>query len=193
MLDDHDLLAVEPVWQHCVDAGTAGPGGTTLAAAGSAIESTGQTSENVWPFNPTLGSGTELTPPGLTSADFRTAVVISVPLQHDGIEDAVEQSLGLGLVVSVVVEVTAEFDDAPAGQIAVPDIAGPLGDYHAVLAVGVATNAAVTSRRLLVRNSWGPGWGANGHAWLPYDYLVAHAVDAAAIDPQSIGKRGRAE
>ena len=77
----------------------------------------------------------------------------------------------------------------PSGEIVVPALTAPLGDYHAVLAVGVATNAAATSRRLLIRNSWGPGWGANGHAWLPYDYLIAHAVDAAAVDPRTLGTR----
>ena len=189
MLGKRESLAVEPLWQHCVNTGTAGTAGTTLAAAGVALAGTGQTLEERWPYDPSLGPGTELTPTGVTSADFRTASLTSVPLQHDGIEDQVEQSLAQGLAVAIVIEVTAEFDDAPGGEIAVPALTAPLGDYHAVLAIGVATNAAVTSRRLLIRNSWGPGWGANGHAWLPYDYLTSLAVDAAAVDPRALGPR----
>lgn len=189
MLAEYDPLAVESLWQHGIQACTAGPTGTSLAAAGAALAATGQTLEQQWPYNSALGAGTEPMPSGITPADFRTASLISVPLQHDGIEEQVEQALTLGLTVALVVEVTDEFDDAPGGEIAVPALTAALGDYHAVLAVGVATNPTATTRRLLVRNSWGPGWGANGHAWLPYDYLVAHAVDAAAIDPRTLRTR----
>lgn len=189
ILTERDGLAVEPLWQHGVEAGSAGPEGTTLAAAGAALAGAGQPLERLWPYDSTLGDGTEPAPPGLTASQFRTASLIRVPLEHDGIEEPVEQSLAQGLAVALVMEVTAEFENATGGEIAVPALTAPLGDYHAVLAVGVATNAATASRRLLIRNSWGPAWGANGHAWLPYDYLIAHAVDAAAVDPRTLGTR----
>jgi C1A family cysteine protease len=38
---------------------------------------------------------------------------------------------------------------------------------HAVLAVGYDDKA----KRILVRNSWGTGWGQQGHFTLPYDYV----------------------
>lgn len=28
-----------------------------------------------------------------------------------------------------------------------------------------------TSQNFLIRNSWGPGWNGNGHAWIPYDHI----------------------
>lgn len=189
VLAEPDALAVESLWQHGVRAGTAGPGGTTLAAASVALADAGQPLQRLWPYNTTLGDGTEPTPPGLTPPEFRTASLIGVPLEHDGIEEPVEQTLARGLAVTLVIEVTAEFANAPGGEISVPALTAPLGDYHAVLAVGVATDTATRSRRLLIRNSWGPGWGANGHAWLPYDYLIAHAVDAAVLDPRTLGTR----
>jgi C1A family cysteine protease len=35
-----------------------------------------------------------------------------------------------------------------------------------------------TVRALLIRNSWGTGWGSGGYGWLPYDYVVTGlAVD----------------
>ena len=53
---------------------------------------------------------------------------------------------------------------------------------HALLAVGysdsmeiVNTNAkgTITTGALLIRNSWGEGWGSNGYGYLPYQYVLA--------------------
>lgn len=43
----------------------------------------------------------------------------------------------------------------------------PLGG-HAVLCCGYVE----AKQMFLVRNSWGPGWGAKGYFWLPYKYLI---------------------
>jgi C1A family cysteine protease len=58
---------------------------------------------------------------------------------------------------------------------------------HAVVAIGYDnamriknTNpgAAETVGALLIRNSWGPAWGAAGYGWLPYEYILRSlAVD----------------
>lgn len=39
---------------------------------------------------------------------------------------------------------------------------------HAVLAVGYDDK----TKRVLVRNSWGPNWGDNGHFTMPYEYIA---------------------
>jgi C1A family cysteine protease len=39
---------------------------------------------------------------------------------------------------------------------------------HAILAVGYADK----TRRFIVRNSWGPGWGMKGYFTLPYAYVL---------------------
>jgi len=44
---------------------------------------------------------------------------------------------------------------------------------HAVLAVGYNQK----TRRFLVRNSWGAGWGDNGYFTMPYEYLETLAAD----------------
>ena len=185
-----EALSVEPLWQHCVHAGTAGHDGTTLRAIGDAIEHTGQPLETIWPYNDTLGPGTEPAPATATAAAFNTADLFDVPLAHDGIDDDLEATLTAGLAVIVVLEITNEFENPSVdGEIDLPALSAPVNDYHAVTAVGAATNAAGDSRRLLIRNSWGPGWGAGGYGWLPYDYLVAFAVQDAAIDPQTVATR----
>jgi C1A family cysteine protease len=182
-----EVLAVEPLWQHCLYNGHAGHGGTTLAAGGAAVHAKGQTAESCWPYNDTLGAGTEPEPPAATRAAWYLAATIDVPLAHDGIESLIEDALAAGLPLVLVIELTRQFEQpAPTAEIAVPPLTAPVGDYHAVLAVGAAANSDGTSRRLLIRNTWGPGWGAGGYGWLPLDYLIAFAVQAAVIDPASL-------
>lgn len=52
---------------------------------------------------------------------------------------------------------------------------------HAIVAVGYDDSmkiknsnpkAVETAGALLIRNSWGTGWGSNGYGWLPYDYVL---------------------
>jgi C1A family cysteine protease len=39
---------------------------------------------------------------------------------------------------------------------------------HAMLVVGYFED----SRHFIVRNSWGPSWGHDGHCYVPYHYLL---------------------
>lgn len=51
---------------------------------------------------------------------------------------------------------------------------------HAVAAVGYddAKKIGATKGALLIRNSWGTGWGMHGYGWLPYKYVeTGLAVD----------------
>jgi C1A family cysteine protease len=51
---------------------------------------------------------------------------------------------------------------------------------HAIVAAGYDDNMTVknlkcnkaTKGALLIRNSWGTGWGDKGYGWLPYEYLL---------------------
>jgi C1A family cysteine protease len=76
---------------------------------------------------------------------------------------------------------------------------------HAILAVGYDDAKKITNQTpggpettgaLLIRNSWGTGWGDQGYGWLPYDYVLRGlAVDFWAlvrgefVDLQTFGLR----
>ena len=185
-----EVLSVEPLWRHCVETGAASAEGTSLRAASDAVEQVGQPLNVLWPYNPHLGEGTEPPPAGAEpgNGSYLTTYMFRVPLQNDGIEEEIEETLAEGLPVVLVLELTDEFDHAgPDGEVAVPPLTAAAGDYHAVTVVGAETSTTGTTRRLLVQNSWGDGWGAGGFGWLPMDYLVAFGAQAAAVDPSTLG------
>lgn len=174
-------MAPEAIWWRASSLAQVSAGGMLLEDAGDALTTTGQPALSDWPWNPLLGAATEPPPPAAGAPPWRTATMVALALAHDGIEDDLEDALTAGSPVVLVVEVTTEFEDAaPDGLIAVPDIRSPAGDYHAVLVVGATTDPD-HGRLLLIRNSWTEYWGAGGYGWLPLDYLIAHAVQAALV------------
>jgi C1A family cysteine protease len=69
---------------------------------------------------------------------------------------------------------------AVTGRIPLPSGREKIEGGHAVVAMGyddrmtIRNNAGVgeTKGALLIRNSWGPGWGEKGYGWLPYEYVL---------------------
>lgn len=68
-----------------------------------------------------------------------------------------------------------EFMHVPAsGLIDLPKPHSHLYGGHAIVAVGYDDNKQIGSDKgaLLIRNSWGAGWGLSGYAWLSYKYVT---------------------
>jgi C1A family cysteine protease len=80
-----------------------------------------------------------------------------------------------------------------SGRIPFPLSGETIVGGHAVAAVGYDDNMIIknlnpsaqeTKGALLIRNSWGPGWGEDGYGWLPYDYVL----NSLAVDWWSVIK-----
>ncbi|BCS41875.1 hypothetical protein Pta6605_02060 [Pseudomonas amygdali pv. tabaci] len=57
-----------------------------------------------------------------------------------------------------------------------------MGLLHAVVAIGVVYEDGNSAPWFYVRNSWGPNWGVNGHAWISGTYVSAHAECAFGVE-----------
>ncbi|MEJ2287350.1 MAG: C1 family peptidase [Deinococcales bacterium] len=67
-----------------------------------------------------------------------------------------------------------------SGDIPYPQPGEAVKGGHAVVAVGYDDTRTVGEEEgaLLIRNSWGVGWGEKGYGWLPYRYVLEQvAVD----------------
>lgn len=73
-----------------------------------------------------------------------------------------------------------------SGKIPFPVKADKVAGGHAIDAVGYnddikiknsAPDGVETKGALLIRNSWGAGWGDGGYGWLPYEYVLQGLAD----------------
>ena len=84
--------------------------------------------------------------------------------------------LSRGKLVGLVIRVTQGLFNPIGGVVPLENAAIP-DQYHAVLAVGWGTHQTGI-RYLLIRNSWGAGWGLSGYGWLPEPFVNLHVLEA---------------
>lgn len=86
----------------------------------------------------------------------------------------VKDYIASGLPAMFGFPVYDEFMSPPAsGHVAFPTQSSTLYGGHAIVACGYDDDLQIGTDRgaLLIRNSWGTGWGLGGYAWMSYRYV----------------------
>ncbi|KAF5089334.1 C1 family peptidase [Methanobacterium aggregans] len=94
--------------------------------------------------------------------------------------DRIKTNLVAGLPSMFGFTVYDSIYHAEAGNIPYPCSGEKVAGGHAIVAVGYDDSVVIknpncgntTKGALLIRNSWGKGWGDKGYGWLPYDYVL---------------------
>lgn len=97
-------------------------------------------------------------------------------LSPEQVLDNIKQYLSGGFPSMFGFPVYDEFMHVPAnGLVAIPKRNSRLYGGHAIVAVGYDDHIQIGTDKgaLLIRNSWGTGWGLSGYAWLSYKYVTA--------------------
>lgn len=151
--------------------------GATVPATLDALRHDGQPHEEGWPY---------LDPPPADVGELHRWAGEERP---DSIDEIVAM-LDRGRPVLVLLYLSASFDVAgPEGLVAPAENERPdVARRHAVVAIGHGGYEGQCV--VLIRNSWGHGWGMGGHAWLTESFLKPRvfriAVPEEKIDVASL-------
>ncbi|MFP7675665.1 C1 family peptidase [Marivita sp. S0852] len=178
-----EALCVEWLFYHvCQQAGSGPHEGTTIPDTRAVLHALGQPEEWVWPYsqqppNPSSWRPPVATGPLLTSASSGCGAGLHTVRQR------LEQNVpvAIGMFVSDTFKFPDTWDYAGNEVILGADIGQPVDQRrgHAVIVVGQGDYGGEPV--MLLRNSWGPNWGHNGHAWVRESYLGPRLAGAFVI------------
>jgi hypothetical protein len=151
--------------------------GVLLSSVLDAVRHDGQPHETGWPYLPTLPADlSQWVPPSGVAPLFRRAGETGKYTV-----DAIVQELDHRRPLIVLLRLSWSFDWVRPDGI-VDEAAGEQPDLnrrHAVIAVG--HGEAKGQRAVIIRNSWGDGWGAGGYGYLTEKYLVSRVFQLATL------------
>jgi C1A family cysteine protease len=149
--------------------------GVTLVAMLATIKSDGQPVENDWPYiRAPITDIKSWKPPAHTGQlFFRDHGRCTVTVQ-----DVVDQ-LNTGDPVLITMTLSDAFYRPNAEGVIERSEPIDAKRHHAVVAVGHGERGSMGF--VLVRNSWGEGWGLKGYAWIAVDYLTPRLTGAAIM------------
>jgi C1A family cysteine protease len=145
--------------------------GLTFLAAAQALQDTGQPDERVWPYQ--KNQPVPWVPPPIKKSWHGTMI------SGAGVAEIVA-SLNARQPVVLGIKLTPGFL-SPGPPYIIKAIGRGAGG-HAVLVVGWAKSVQL-GQLLLIRNSWGPGWGDLGCAWLATAYLTNNLIGCRTVHP----------
>ena len=137
--------------------------GVNFQNVSRALLDPGQPTETDCPYHPNEEPVSWTPPTGVTLYRRRSTTLNQSP-------DEVEALLEAGHAPILGISTTEAFYAPVPPWVLSPT--GPVRGLHAVVAVGVGTT--YSTRRFLIRNSWGTAWADAGHAWLDDDFIVQH-------------------
>lgn len=162
--------------------------GALVPAVLEAVKHDGQPHEVGWPYLAAVPANlSDWKPPQGAAPLFRRA---GETASHT--IDAIIKELDASRPVIVLLRLSWSFDWVKPDGI-IDEASGEQPDLnrrHAVIAVGHGEIAS--QRALIVRNSWGDGWGAGGYGYLTEKYLVPRVFQLAllkedlSVSPRSI-------
>jgi len=156
--------------------------GAIIADGIDALRREGWAPEDLWPYDEARFA---VTPPAVVMVAGRSRRLVSAePLAHD--LDTLRWELACGHPVCVGIRVYDAFDRVGEDG-AIPLPGGGYRGGHAALLCGYDD----AREAFLLRNSWGPFWGADGYGWLPYAYALdasecgeLHSLRAVRVLPE---------
>ena len=162
-----------------------GDTGAFLRSTMGALVLFGVPPEEYWPYNT---ADYEKEPPAFCYAFAQSYQAISYfRLDPPGTAEAtvlnqIKTNLAAGLPSMFGFTVYNSISQAAkTGKIPFPTAGEKIAGGHAIVAVGYDDKMKIkntnkdgieTTGALLIRNSWGTGWGEAGYGWLPYDYVL---------------------
>jgi Papain family cysteine protease len=157
-------------------AGRSPTSGALLPQILEALKEDGQPVENDWPYLATLPSDLAVYQPPGNVVVFRRDGEPQPPT----LDQIIEHLNAKNPTVMLMMLSDAFYAPDVLGVVPVTPGEGPdLMRRHAVVAVGHGTVDGV--RAVLVRNSWGPEWGIEGHAWLTEAFIAPRLTRIALL------------
>lgn len=141
------------------------------------LKNTGGVDHSFWPYNLIQPVLHDWGPPSSPPDTYFRANLETIPPDFESVKRVVI----CGIPVIIGLNVYESLIKCPSSGLLSGKVHGMSRGRHAMVAVAVEQNPTA---QLCLRNSWGVGWGAQGHAWMDKTYFE-QCVFSAHIIPES--------